>query len=57
MIDFIQALPGWLIGHPFLAAIIGIAVLGAAYLVVLKIAMAIEGVKDIKRRNPDRDRG
>ena len=54
MIDLFRSLPGWLVQHWFIGSIVGIVALSLAYLLILKIAFGVEGVKDIKRRNPNR---
>ena len=55
MISFVRNLPGQLIdfgqAHPFLAIIAGVVMIGAGYLVLLKLALALKDLDDVRKRS------
>jgi hypothetical protein len=52
--DLFRSIPGWLIEHWFIGAILAIVFLSFAYIALLKTWSAAEEVRDIRRRNRNR---
>lgn len=54
MISFMRALPGHLLGfgqaHPFISITVGVVAIGAGYLLLLKLALALQDLDDIRKR-------
>lgn len=54
MIGFMRDLPGHLLGfgqaHPFISIAVGVVALGVGYLLLLKLALALQDLDDVRKR-------
>jgi hypothetical protein len=54
LVRLFQSIPGvavdWAEAHPFVAAIVAIVLVGGGYLLLLKLALALQDAEDVRNR-------